>query len=129
MSDGGEGVLCHSECGVQHLTPVYGGNKPNKNIKHFPVTPCVTHTHSLLLLTGECLLLSLFRSNKSLQKYFAALDQSLQGMELVESYGAKFDRTKHGSLFLSKVTDGTLSTRPSDNLISGPGPLVPILAQ
>ena len=48
---------------------------------------------------------SLFRSNKSLQKYFAALDQSLQGMELVESYGAKFDRTKHGSLFLSKVTD------------------------
>ena len=45
------------------------------------------------------------RSNKSLQKYFAALDQSLLGMELVECYGAKFDRTKHGSLFLSKVSD------------------------
>ena len=45
-----------------------------------------------------------FRSNKSLQKYFAALDQSLHGMELVECYGPKFDRTKHGSLFLSKVS-------------------------
>ena len=50
------------------------------------------------------------RSNKSLQKYFAALDQSLQGMELVECYGAKFDKTKHGSLFLSKVKELQIST-------------------
>ena len=43
------------------------------------------------------------RSNKSLQKYFSALEHSLQGMELLTIYGTKFDRTKHGSLFLSKV--------------------------
>ena len=44
-----------------------------------------------------------YRSNKSLQKYFSALEHSLQGMELLQIYGTKFDRTKHGSLFLSKV--------------------------
>ena len=25
------------------------------------------------------------------------------GMEVIDSYGTKFDKTKHGSLFLSKV--------------------------
>ena len=57
------------------------------------------------------------RSNKSLQKYFAALDQSLHGMELVECYGSKFDRTKHGSLFLSKVGISTTDFPSSDFII------------
>ena len=82
---------------------------------------CVS-THSLTLPLKHCLqkaqtkvglfmniflkdMYFIIRSNKSLQKYFAALDQSLLGMELMECYGAKFDKTKHGSLFLSKVCD------------------------
>ena len=52
------------------------------------------------------------RSNKSLQKYFTAFDQALLGMEVIESYGSKFDKTKHGSLFLSKV--GGQVFRPLD---------------
>ena len=30
--------------------------------------------------------------------------QALQGMDITELYSPNFDRTKHGSLFLSKVT-------------------------
>ena len=45
----------------------------------------------------------MFRSNKSLQKYFTAFDNALMGMEVIENYGNKFDKTKHGSLFLSKL--------------------------
>ena len=32
-----------------------------------------------------------------------SFDQALMGMEVIDSYGTKFDKTKHGSLFLSKV--------------------------
>ena len=57
------------------------------------------------------------RSNKSLQKYFAALDQSLQGMEVMEIYGSKFDKTKHGSLFLSKVSQNNVYQPDSCNSV------------
>jgi len=43
------------------------------------------------------------RSNKSLQKYFSSFEAALAGMKAVEDLGGKFDRTKHGSLFLSVV--------------------------
>ena len=43
------------------------------------------------------------RSNKSLQKYFSGLETALMGMNINELYSPKFDRTKHGSLFLSQV--------------------------
>ena len=49
----------------------------------------------------------IYRSNKSLQKYFASFDQALLGMEIIDNYGTKFDKTKHGSLFLSKVCSDT----------------------
>lgn len=67
------------------------------------MTVSFVHIHFIILFLNFPVLFY-FKSNKSLQKYFAALDQSLQGMELVECYGPKFDRTKHGSLFLSKVS-------------------------